>query len=567
MSEVQITINGQPVEAQSGQTILEAAQAAGVDIPVLCYHPSLTAWGACRMCLVEVEGMRGLQTACTCPVADGMKIETETEAAVDVRKFVLELLFSERNHYCMFCQMSGDCELQDAAYRYGLDHFTYPRPFEKLNVDASRKYFIMDHNRCILCTRCVRACSEVVANHTLDIRERGADSMVVADLNVPFGESTCVECGSCLQVCPTGALVDARSAYGGREKDVTHTETTCMQCSVGCTLDVVTRYNRLLRVDGVFGSEPNDGLLCVDGRFKPLYDERKRVTTPMVRRDGKLSEAGWDEALGLVAEKMQAGNVQGLATCATTNEALGAFSDLLGKVGGDAGLLEPVAPSLGFGTEAKLADLLDADFIVVAGAQPLEYQRVVGYYIYRAADQGATVAVIADSENKLSERADMTVSYADADKVAKAAADAEKIVLVYSVGVKGKVMAAFRELGDKVLTMALNPGRNEKGAAAVGLKPAELNGATTQIFLMSEQSETAGLVDAIKDDAYTVVMASYRSPLVDQADVVLPTPLWYERTGHVTNIEGQVKPLDEVLPMPERVRDDAEVLATLADML
>jgi formate dehydrogenase major subunit len=567
MSEVQITINGQSVEAQSGQTILEAAQAAGVDIPVLCYHPALTAWGACRMCLVEVEGMRGLQTACTCPIADGMKIETETESAVNVRKFVLELLFSERNHYCMFCQMSGDCELQDAAYRYGLDHFTYPRPFEKLEVDASRKYFIMDHNRCILCTRCVRACSEMAANHTLDIRERGADSMVVADLNVPFGESTCVECGSCLQVCPTGALIDARSAYGGREKDVTHTETTCMQCSVGCTLDVVTRYNRLLRVDGVFGSEPNDGLLCVDGRFKPLYDERKRVDTPMVRRDGNLSEAGWDEALGMVAEKMQAGKVQGLAACATTNEALSAFADLLGKAEGDAGLLEPVAPVLGFGAEAKLADILDADFIVVAGAQPLDYQRVVGYTIYRAADQGATVAVIADSKNKLSERADMTVSYADADKVAKAAADAEKIVLVYSVGVKGKVMAAFRELGDKVFAMALNPGRNEKGAAAAGLKPAELNGAATQIFLMGEQTENDGLVDAVNADTFTVVLASYHSPLVDQADVVLPTPLWYERTGHVTNIEGQVKPLDEVLPMPERVRDDAEVLATLADML
>ncbi|MGC9349066.1 MAG: 2Fe-2S iron-sulfur cluster-binding protein, partial [Anaerolineae bacterium] len=297
MSEVQITINGQPVTAQSGQTILEAAQAAGVDIPVLCYHPSLTAWGACRMCLIEVKGMRGLQTACTCPVAEGMEVETETEDAVEVRKFVLELLFSERNHYCMFCQMSGDCELQDAAYRYGLDHFTYPRPFEKLEVDASRKYFIMDHNRCILCTRCVRACSEIVANHTLDIRERGADSMITADLNVPFGDSTCVECGSCLQVCPTGALVDARSAYGGREKDVVHTETTCLQCSVGCTLDVVTRYSRLLRVDGVWESEPNHGLLCVDGRFKPLYDNRQRVKTPMIRRDGKLVETGWEEAL------------------------------------------------------------------------------------------------------------------------------------------------------------------------------------------------------------------------------------------------------------------------------
>ncbi len=566
MSEVRLTINGQPTVAQSGQTILEAAQAAGIDIPVLCHHPALSSWGACRMCVVEVKGMRGLQTACTCPVADGMEVQTETESAVAVRKFVLELLFSERNHYCMFCQMSGDCELQDAAYRYGLDHFTYPRPYQKLNVDASRKYFIMDHNRCILCTRCVRACSEIAANHTLDLRARGADSMIMADLDVPFGESSCVECGTCLQVCPTGALIDARSAYGGREKDVVHTETTCMQCSVGCTLDVVTRYNRLLRVDGVWGSEPNDGLLCVDGRFTPLYEERKRLTSPMVRKGGKLVETSWDEALGAVAAKLKEGGVQGLATCATTNEALGAFAGLLAKAKGEVGLLEPVAPALGYGVTARLSDILDADFIVVAGAQPLDYQRVVGYFIHRAADKGATVAVIADSENSMSKRAAMTVSYADADKVAQAAAAAKKIVLVYSVGIKGKVIAAFRQLGDRLFALALSPGRNEKGATALGLKPIEPNGAKTQLFLMGEQSEDQGLLAKL-NGAYTVVQASYVSALVEKADVVLPAPVWYERTGHVTDYSGTVKPVAEVLPKPATVRDDAEVLAALAAML
>jgi formate dehydrogenase major subunit len=566
MSEVQLTINGQPVKAQSNQSILEAAQAAGIDIPVLCYHPSVSAWGACRMCLVEVKGMRGLQTACTCPVNDGMEVQTETDASVNVRKFVLELLFAERNHYCMFCQMSGDCELQDAAYRYGLDHFTYPRPYQKLGVDASRKYFIMDHNRCILCTRCVRGCSEITANHTLDVRERGFDSMITADLNVSFGDSGCVECGTCLQLCPTGALIDARSAYGGREKDVVHAETTCMQCSVGCSLDVVTRYDRLLRVDGIWGSEPNDGLLCVDGRFRPLYEERKRITAPMLRRDGKLIEVGWDDALSVVAGKLKEGKAQGLATCATTNETLEAFGKLFGKVSGEVGLLEPVAPDLGYGMRAKMADILDADFIVVAGAQPLDYQRVVGYFVYRAGDQGAKVAVISDTPNKLSERADMTVTYAKADEVAKAAAGAKKVVLIYSVGIKDKVMAAFRELGDRLSYLALSPGANEKGAAAVGLKSTKPNGAVTKFYLMGEQAENPAWLGEL-NGAFTIVQASYISPLVEQADVVLPAPLWYERTGHVTDLEGTVKPLHEVLPMPEGVRDDAEVLTTLAEMV
>ena len=566
MSDVQITFNGKQVTAQSGQTILEAAQAAGVDIPVLCYHPDLTAWGACRMCLVKVKGMRGLQASCTSPVADGMEIETEDAGAVEVRKFVLELLFSERNHYCMYCQMSGDCELQDAAYRYGLDHFTYPRPYDKFKVDATRKYFIMDHNRCILCTRCVRACSEIAANHTLNLRERGPDSMIMADLDVPFGDSTCVECGSCLQVCPTGALIDARSAYGGREKDVTHTHTTCMQCSVGCTLDVITRYNRLLRVDGVSTSDPNGGLLCVDGRFAPLYDDRQRVTQPLVKRGGELVPADWDEALGLVAEKLKAGDVEGFTTGATTNEALHAFGDLFSKADGKAGMLKAQAPALDFGSVAKISDIGQADFIIVAGADPLEYQRVIGYLIHRAADKGATVAVIADSKNKLSERAAMTVNYADADKVVKAASTAENVVLVYSLAINNQVMTAMRPLADKLSYIALSPARNGNGAENAKLEQLKPNGAATQFFLMGEQAEDATIPGKL-NGAFTVVQASYMSPLADKADVVLPAPLWYERKGHVTNIEGKVLPLTSVLPMPDGVRDDAEVLEKLADMV
>lgn len=564
MGEIHLKINGQEVVAQSGQTVLEAAKGAGVEIPVLCHHPALSNWGACRMCVVEVEGMRTLQTACTLPVNDGMVVKTHTDQTFNIRKFVLELLFSERNHYCMYCQMSGNCELQDQAYNHGLDHWTYPRPYEKQEVDASRKYFIMDHNRCILCSRCVRACTEIAANHTLGLRNRGAATMISADLNVPFGESSCVECGTCLQVCPTGALIDARSAYGGREKDVTHTGTTCMQCSVGCDLDVVTRYNRLLRVDGVWDSEPSGGLLCVDGRFTPLYDTRKRVVKPLVRKDGKLIESGWDEALALVADKLKGANCQGLAACATTNEALATFADLFAKVGGQVGRLEPAAPVLGYGVPAKVADVLDADFIIVAGAQPLDYQRVIGYFIHRAADKGTTVAVVTDSENALSKRAALTVASAQAGVVAKAAAEAKKIVLVYSVGIKPEVIAALKPLGDQVRFLALDPARNGKGAEAVGLKPQVPVKSDVAYFLLGEQP----VDDALKSSAgFKVVQAAYHSALTEQADVVLPTPLWYERTGHVTTLDGVIKPLQAALPAPADVRDESVVLAQLAALL
>ena len=238
---VNLKINGKQVRARAGQTVMEAAKAAGIDIPNLCHHPALTPHGACRVCLVEIERQRTLQPACTFPVTEGMRVETESPKVVEERKFVLQMLFSERNHYCMFCEMSGDCELQALAYRYGMDHWIYQNPYPKIPVDGTRKYFIMDHNRCILCRRCIRACGELAANHTLGVKFRGAKTMISADMDVPFGQSTCVACGTCLQVCPTGALVDRKSAYTGRHTQVERTKSVCMFCSVGCGIEIITR--------------------------------------------------------------------------------------------------------------------------------------------------------------------------------------------------------------------------------------------------------------------------------------------------------------------------------------
>ncbi|HHX63985.1 MAG TPA: 2Fe-2S iron-sulfur cluster binding domain-containing protein, partial [Chloroflexi bacterium] len=283
MPDVRVTIDGKEVSVPAQSTVLEAAEAAGVEIPVLCHHPVLKPIGACRMCLVEVEKQRTLQPACTFPVTDGMVVHTASPAVMDARRFVLQLLFSERNHFCMFCQQSGSCELQSLAYQYGLDHWEYDRAFPEMPVDASRKYFAMDHNRCILCRRCIRVCDEMVGNHTLGLKNRGAETMVIADMDVPFGESSCVSCGSCLQVCPTGALMDRASAYLGADEEVTRVKSRCMACSVGCGVELVLREGRVIRIEGDWDAEPNHGLLCEIGRFMPLHETRQRARKPMVR--------------------------------------------------------------------------------------------------------------------------------------------------------------------------------------------------------------------------------------------------------------------------------------------
>ena len=211
---ITLTIDGIQVEVPEGTTVLEAAEAAGVKIPRLCYHPSLIPYGGCRLCMVEVEGARILQPSCTLPVNNNMVVHTNTPKTQEARKFVLAMLFSERNHFCMYCQETdGDCELQAAAYEQGLTHWPLTPDYKPYEVDASHPYIFQENNRCILCRRCVRVCGEKVGNFTLGFEDRGASSILVADYGVPFGESSCVSCGSCVQICPTGALMDRRSAY------------------------------------------------------------------------------------------------------------------------------------------------------------------------------------------------------------------------------------------------------------------------------------------------------------------------------------------------------------------
>lgn len=202
-----LTINGQEISARSDQTILEAARDANIRIPTLCHLDGLTDVGACRMCLVEVTGSNKLLPACTTRVQEGMEVRTDTERLRAYRRQIIELLFAERNHVCAVCVANGHCELQNAAIAVGMDHVRYDYLFPRLSVDLSHERFGMDHNRCILCTRCVRACDQLEGAHTIDVMGRGARSLIIHDMNVPWGESTtCTSCGKCVMACPTGAL-------------------------------------------------------------------------------------------------------------------------------------------------------------------------------------------------------------------------------------------------------------------------------------------------------------------------------------------------------------------------
>jgi bidirectional [NiFe] hydrogenase diaphorase subunit len=203
-----LIIDEQEVSGRRGQTILEVARENDIEIPTLCHLEGLSDVGACRLCLVEIKGTNKLLPACVATISEGMEVSTNTERLRHYRRNILELLFAERNHICSVCVSNGHCELQAMAQSQGLTHITLPYRNPSLPVDASHERFTVDHNRCILCTRCVRVCSEIEGAHIWDLMGRGADCIVITDLHEEWGESGCTSCGKCVEVCPTGALFD-----------------------------------------------------------------------------------------------------------------------------------------------------------------------------------------------------------------------------------------------------------------------------------------------------------------------------------------------------------------------
>ena len=334
---VSLTINGQSIEVEEGSTILEAAKKLGIFIPTFCHDPRLAPVGACRMCLVEVERARALMAACCVPVMEGMVVHTDTERVHAARKENLQLLLANHPLDCLTCEKTGNCRLQEYCYLYGISESEYQGARKDYERDESNPFFIRDLNKCILCGLCVRVCHEINGAGAIDFINRGFEAKVTPAFDDPLEESPCVFCGMCVDICPVGALTPKQSIRQGRPWELHMVRAICPYCGTGCGLELYVKDNKVVGVKGDPSSPVSRGQTCVKGHFGlDFLHSPERLQKPLIRRNGKLVETSWDEALSFIAIKLKGlkgEELAGLSSARATNEENYLFQKFLRVLG------------------------------------------------------------------------------------------------------------------------------------------------------------------------------------------------------------------------------------------
>jgi formate dehydrogenase major subunit len=450
----------------------------------------------------------------------------------------------------------------------------YPTYTQKFPVDASPPHHLMDHNRCVLCRRCVRACAELVANHTLDLRQRGAHTMLCADMDVPLGESSCTSCGTCVNVCPTGALVDKRSAFMAPPDKVERVATICTQCSLGCGVSVVLHRGHVLRLESLWDGPVSGGLLCRRGRFDALADDRPRILEPLMKDQGRMIPVSWEKALAEAARQLgqkEAASLGVITTTRLTNEALGLLNQIFVQrlKAGQRGMSNDLVPAIPGAAYAKMADVLASDLVLIVGADPTRDQPVASFFIKRAVDKGARLVTVEREPSELSLFADVCLPPSEMGMAVDLAQAAAKPMVFYGAAAHKNEIDALHELQAKAAFIPLQPGVNTHTAAALGLNAAMNFSACRTLFVAA--GDENGTLDAIaaKTDSRTFVIAQacYESPLTARADLVLPMASWLERSGTFTNTEGTLLRAHAAVPPSGHSRPDWDILGRVAEKI
>jgi formate dehydrogenase alpha subunit len=415
MSMLNLTINGRPVQVEPGKTVLDACRGAEVYVPTLCDDPDLDPYGGCRLCIVKVDGLRGLPTACTTPAADGMKVTTEDPELLEVRRWTMQLLLSDHPLDCLTCAQCGNCGLQAAAEYLGVRERVL-RPMNRVaKVDNSNPCYAIDMRKCILCDKCVRACDEVQHLGAIDLVKRGFASAVEPFGAGPIRGSICESCGECVERCPTGALTTRN--YLKPEREVS---TVCPYCGTGCRIMLGARGNTVVSARGDHDAPVSRGRLCVKGRFGSFefVSSPDRLKTPLIRGADGFRAASWEEALGVIArefKKYRGDAFAGLASAKVTNEDNYVFQKFVRAAMGTnnvdhcarlchASTVAGLALSFGSGAMTNpIEDFLLADVILVTGSNTTENHPIIGLKIREAVARGAKLVLFDPRQIQLSQ--------------------------------------------------------------------------------------------------------------------------------------------------------------------
>jgi formate dehydrogenase (NADP+) alpha subunit len=600
---VNLKIDGKEVQVNEGTNLIDAAATAGVHIPNLCYMKGMKGIGACRLCLVEVEGGKAPVIACNTKVKEGMNVMTATERVREIRKFVIDLILSMHPLDCMTCTKAGVCNLQKYAYDFEIKESNFSRKKFGYAADESNPFIKRDPEYCVLCSRCVRICHSQDTN-VLEFSGRGVGAKVVTANDKPLQESGCTFCGSCIDVCPVNAILEGDRWRRGREWEYEKNSSVCLSCGNGCSISVSTKDGMVVKINSGAADGAAERYLCAIGRygFDSLISET-RLRTPMKRVNGELEETTWEDALATVAEKLKAAgdDVSIISSANILNE----DAVLLKKLAADVVKTKNVDSSVTLYSDYEAmksgsADLESADLFIVVGTAPDQWARVLpaldAVIRRKMNNDGAKLIVINSADSKIASKATVALKGDEAkllEEVAQAAIskgvkapkemiealasvnpsdDAMKAADVFMAS-KAAVILAAPALYKAASNLSLIKGEavsvpleaNAKGVVLMGL----ISEGKKFKEMASSSSKALYVVGEIPvsrrpDTGFLVVQASHMTDLASQADVVLPSASAFESTGTMIDYLGRLKEVTKAVDPAGDARTNSDIFVAVA---